>query len=232
MKYLGLGTLLLTTIFCSGQSNPIVKKQGLTVDEFVPKHWKILQKVTGDLNSDNYDDAALVIQEVNPKNVLINDGLGIDTLDTNPRMLLILFKDTVLNQFKLQEISKTFILNHYSPTMDDPFYGINISKGILEIGFRFWYSAGSWYMTFLDYKLRFQKNDFFLIGAEFEETHRGTMERTKRSFNFLTKKMSETKSEFEDKVDQNGEQIENTRTVWKKLDFRELNHYRLEVDRL
>jgi hypothetical protein len=222
MKYIGLWTLLLITQLCGGQNSPAIKTQGQTFEDFVPKNWRILQTATGDLNKDKVDDAALVIQEMNSKNVKINDGLGIDTLDTNPRILIILFKDTVLNKFKLREISKTFILNHYSPTMDDPFDGIGISKGILGIGFHFWYNAGSWYQTSVEYKFSFQKNDLFLIGAEFQETHRATMESTHRSFNFSTKKMSETISTFGDELDQNGEQVKKINTVWKKLNIKEM----------
>ncbi len=61
-----------------------------------------------------------------------------------------------------------------------------------------------------------------MIGAEFEETHRGTMEKTERSFNFQTKKMSETTLTFSDELDENGEQIEKVNTVWKKLSTKEM----------
>jgi hypothetical protein len=74
-------------------------------------------------------------------------------------------------------------------------------------------------MTTLEYKFRLQKNEFTLIGAEFDQTDRGTMERTQRSFNFLTKKMSETTS---------NEAVENQKalTEWKNLDFKELKTLR------
>src|SRR5689334_16071442 len=112
MKYLGLWTLLVTATFCSGQNLPTIKTEGHSIEDFVPKHWKILQTATGDLNKDKVDDVALVIQEMDPKKIEISDGLGIDTLDTNPRILIILFRDTVANKFKLRETARTFILNH------------------------------------------------------------------------------------------------------------------------
>jgi len=59
-----------------------------------------------------------------------------------------------------------------------------------------------------------------LIGAEFDQIHRASMEGLKRSFNFLTKKMSETRSTFED--DQSGEQVEKVDTKWINLNFNEL----------
>lgn len=220
MKYLTLCVLISSTL-CMGQNSVIIETEGHSIEDFVPSDWKIIFSATGDLNKDNIDDAALVIQEMNQKNIQFNDGLGIDTLDTNPRILIVLFKDPLSDKFNLQDVSKTFILNHYSPTMDDPFDGIMISNGILGVGFHFWYNAGSWYQTSLEYKFRYDKNEFFLIGAEFEETHRGTMERTERSFNFLTKKMSETISAYEEELDQNGEQVEKITTVWKTMNIRD-----------
>jgi hypothetical protein len=104
--------------------------------------------------------------------------------------------------------------------MDDPFNGITISKGILGIGFRFWYNAGSWYVTTVEYKFLLQKNEFTLIGAEFNEMHRGTMEVTQRSFNFLTKRMSETKTTYSDK--EVSEDTQKVTTEWKNLNFKEL----------
>jgi hypothetical protein len=224
MKYLGLWTFLLTTFLCNGQTQPTIKSEGKSIDDFVPNKWKIIKTATGDLNKDNVDDLALVIQETDFNKIVINDGMGIDTLDTNPRILIVLFKDTLANEFKLKAVSRTFILNHNSPTMDDPFDGIMISKGILGIGFHFWYSSGSWYQTSLEYKFRFQKNDIFLIGAEFHEIDRGTTEGLKRSFNFLTKKMSETKITFEN--DQNGEQVEKSETEWRNLEIKELKTFK------
>jgi hypothetical protein len=215
MRQVGLLTLLIVTFVCRGQDGVMIKTQAHSIEEFVPKNWKIIRTAQGDLNKDNIEDAALVIQEMNAKNINIGSGYGVDSLDSNPRILIVLLKDTATGKFKLKGISKTFILSHQSRTMEDPFDGIKISKGILEIGFHFWYSAGSWYMTTLEYKFRFRKNEFILIGAEFDQTDRGTMERTQRSFNFLTKKMNETISN-EAVADQ------ETLTEWKKLDFKEL----------
>lgn len=220
MKYLVLWSLLLIAFLCRGQTSPKIKFEGQSIDEFVPNNWRIIRTATGDLNKDSHDDAAIVIQEMDSKKVIINEGLGIDTLDTNPRLLIIVLKDTSSNKFRLKEVSGNFIPNHYSPTMDDPFDGIMISKGVLIVSFRFWYNAGSWYQTYLEYKFRFKKNEFYLIGAEFDEIHRGSSEGLKRSFNFLTKKMSETTIRFED--NENGKQIEKIETEWRTLGIKEL----------
>lgn len=35
--------------------------------QYIPKHWKILETVKGDLNRDGLEDIVLVIEENNPK---------------------------------------------------------------------------------------------------------------------------------------------------------------------
>ena len=66
---------------------------GKQIKDFVPENWTIIKQASGDLNKDNAEDIALVIQSTDPKNIIANDGLGEDTIDTNPRSLIILFKD-------------------------------------------------------------------------------------------------------------------------------------------
>ena len=59
---------------------------------FIPKNWKVLSKVQGDLNGDKLTDLALIIENTDPKNIVTNEGLGNPQLNLNNRKLLILFK--------------------------------------------------------------------------------------------------------------------------------------------
>ncbi|MFN9958974.1 MAG: hypothetical protein ACK55I_38270, partial [bacterium] len=111
-----------------------------------------------------------------------------DTVLTNPRMLVVLFRDTGQEGYTLAERSNTFILVHDHRIMDDPFEDVMITKGLLEIGFRLFYSMGSWYITVATYKFRYQANEFALIGAEYLSFHRATHDFEEYSYNFLTKK--------------------------------------------
>ena len=60
-------TIVILTIstIIYGQSTevPIIKNSAISIEEFIPRNWRILQKVTGDLNKDNLDDIAIVLQE-------------------------------------------------------------------------------------------------------------------------------------------------------------------------
>jgi hypothetical protein len=215
--------LILITIpqILYGQTDryPIIKTSGKTIEEFVPRNWKILQKATGDLNKDDLNDIVVVLQETDPSKIklLKSEEVADDTVDSNRRILIVLFQDSITNSYVLKGQTNTFVLGRYSSTMSDPFQGIGISKGKLIIEFFLWYSAGSWYQTNLAYIFRFQKGQMTLIGAEYNEVHRGTSEGTNRSFNFSTKKMSETKSKLGD----NGEMIEE-KTKWNTLTIKEL----------
>ncbi len=178
------------------------------IQSFIPKGWIVLQKATGDLNKDNQQDLALVIQDTDKKNILINHELGVDTLDANPRSLMVFFKDSLAGGYHLVTKNDSFILKHDDPVMDDPFAGLEIIKGSLKLSFRLWYSAGSWYTTGASYLFRYQNKDFTLIGAETNTFHRATGESTACSVNFLTKKYSiTTGNEFDEKI--------KPQTTWK-----------------
>lgn len=78
--------------------------------DFVPKNWKVIAKTQGDLNADKIDDLVLVIEDTRKENFISNDGLGETTLNTNPRFLLVLFKNSE-NKFYLdKKIKSLFIL--------------------------------------------------------------------------------------------------------------------------
>ena len=187
-------TFILTIYFsvAYGQdfSYPSIKATGRSIVEFVPTGWTILDSAYGDLNKDGSKDAVIVIQH--------NDSISLvnsleHTVLTQPRILLLLFKNAVNNKFTLNEQSNSFILKHDNSIMDDPYQGITIDKGILNIDFHLFYNMGSWYSTFSTYKFRFDGKTFVLIGADISTIHRATLDYEDYSYNFLTKKRSYTK---------------------------------------
>ena len=94
--------------------------------------------------------------------------------------------------------------------MDDPYQGIKIYKGILQINFHLFYNMGCWYTTSTSYKFRYQDKQFILIGADYSSIHRATLDFEDYSYNFLTKKRSLTK----------GNDIKRTKKVyWKTLNI-------------
>ena len=175
------------------------------ISDFIPTGWKILDSVKDDLNKDYIDDAAIILQHRDSVTIVNADG---DTTLTQPRILLILFKNTVSNKFELTEQSNTFILKHDNPAMDDPYQGLAINKGVLEISFNLFYNMGSWYITNAIYKFRYQEEQFVLIGVDNSSFHRATHDYENFSYNFLTKKRTLTKGN-----DNDGKE----KTTWKAL---------------
>jgi hypothetical protein len=201
MKYILIVIFINLSLSISGQTKiPRLKENGSSFKELIPSGWQVLSSDIGDLNKDDLKDLVFVIQNTDTKNFKLNDGLGIDTLNLNPRVLGIYFRrKTGLYEKQLQ--SDSFIIIHDVPTMDEPFDGIKITKkGILEINFHIWYSAGTWETFDNSYKFEFNKNEFELVGYDYQKENRGSGETTDYSINFLTKKMSITKGNIsEDK---------------------------------
>jgi len=188
MKKLFLHIALFFSLICFSQNEM----------EFVPKNWKIIAKAEGDLNADKVADLVIVIEDTKMKNILSNnDGLGASALNTNPRLLLVLFKNSK-NKFYLDEKNRINIPsegNLENPCLEDPFLsskGIEITKGLLKLSLRYWLSCGSWEMNVNDYTFRLKNNQFELIGYDTFSLHRASGEIEESSYNFLTKKKSIT----------------------------------------
>jgi hypothetical protein len=169
---------------------PKLVASGKSLNAFVPKGWKIIAQATGDLNKDQQPDIAVVLQCADTAYIVRNQSFGVDSLNTAPRILAVLFRNKQNNGYALAVQSNHFIPRHDHPTMDEPFAGIGIDKnGVLSIDTHFWYSMGSWSTSEHTHKFRFQNNRFELIGYDAHHLHRGSGETTEYSINFSTKKM-------------------------------------------
>lgn len=180
----------------SQDDKPIIKKSATTIREFVPAQWKVIAEAKGDLNKDGLADVALVIENTNSKNLIIREDQK-DTLNTNPRMLLVFFKKSN-GTFELVAKNTKFIPSEdskESPCLTDPFGqegGIEIAKGLLQIHFQNFYSCGAWEIYNFDYTFRFQNQKFELIGYNKFSMHRSSGEETSTTMNFSTMKMNYT----------------------------------------
>lgn len=184
--------------------------------EHVPRGWVIIGEASGDLNGDNTEDVALVIQNTDPKYMVLNhSGMGEDSIDANPRALLILFGNAESLTYRLALRSDSVILRNDDPIMQDPFSEIAINNGNLEIGFISFANAGSWYSYYNKYIFRYRQGEFALIGAETGENHRSSGEYKDISINFLTNKYKITTGNFADST-------VKPVTIWKKLKPTEL----------
>jgi len=206
--------LAFVTIVNSQNNNPIILKEGKLVTDFVPRKWKIIAKSEGDLNKDKINDVAFIIENTATENIILNKGLGKDTLNINPRFLVVLFKTD--SKYVLKSINKKFIPSQdvlESPCLEDPLMengGIEIKNGVLNIDLHYWSSCGSWDVTDRKYKFRFQNNSFVLIGYDSSNFHRSTGESNSESINFISKKkeLITGMNEFAES---------NPKTIWKNI---------------
>ncbi|MGB4771263.1 MAG: hypothetical protein WBP58_07385 [Chitinophagaceae bacterium] len=187
MRYFLIFLFVIISRLSFGQDfvYPFIQASAMSFEDFIPRGWVVLDSTSGDLNKDGKADLALVIQ-LKDSMVRVNE-FG-DTVLTNPRILMVLFRDKLREGYTLGEQSNTFIMQHEDRIMDDPYRDIVIDKGLLELSFRLFYSMGSWYITVATYKFRYQANEFALIGAEYLSFHRATHDFEEYSYNFLTKK--------------------------------------------
>lgn len=168
-------------------------EQGNKMEDFLPKHWSAIMKVDGDLNKDGLADTALIVEQENPENISVTEYN--DTLNTNPRALLVLFKQENGTYKLAAKNDKGFIEppKENSSLLDPLGEGdINIKNNTLRLKFQYFFSAGSWYITNVEYVFRYQNSHFELIGVETNSFHRATGEETIVSFNLSTNKLETT----------------------------------------
>ena len=169
-------------------------KNAKEIEDFFPKNWQILYEVEGDLNNDNLNDIALIIENTDSGNIKKNDSFGPETLNLNERIILVLFQEKDGSYTLKSKNDKGFIESENSeinPELSDPLEdgGMNIVNNTLRIKFNYWSSAGTWYTSTREYVFRYQNNQFELIGFEENSYHRASGEMITYSYNLSTGKI-------------------------------------------
>lgn len=177
---------------------------GEKVGDFVPKGWKLEEKVSGDLNDDGVTDHALK---------LIEDIVSTpdDPADRN-RALVIVFAD---KDGKLTRAAVTDKLLQCT-SCGGAFYGVSdapanvtIAKGVLIID----QDHGSRWVTETTYRFRYdeQPSMFILIGFDYTSRDRANGEVSSESTNYLTGKRITTTGK--------GKKTTSKTTVVKKMRY-------------
>jgi len=198
------------------QKEVIIPAHGKDSLAFVPKAWHIITRAKGDLNKDGKADIALVVEDTNASNFIKNESLGERELNTNSRYLIIIFRDG--EGYKLAAVHKNFIPpagDEDATCLADPLLqdgGITIKKGVLLLDFHYWLSCGSYEVSHETYTLRWQDNQFILIGYDSSEYSRSLGDESSVSINFVTRKKAVTTggNVFDDAQNK-------PKTVWKTI---------------
>ncbi len=180
---------------------PALPRQAASAEGFVPPGWRLEAQARGDLNGDGKADLAFVLHGTDPKNVVANpDGLGVDSLDTNPRILAVAFARAAGYELALE--NHALIPRRTDPVLEDPFDGVaagglEIARGTLRVRLGVFASAGSWSMSTIATTFRWQNGRFELIGYDRTETNRGSGEIEGLSINYLTRRAKRTQGTIE-----------------------------------
>jgi hypothetical protein len=177
---------------------PNINQYGKALNDFSPKNWEITDTISGDLNKDGINDFALVMEYKD--SIKINNGYKF------PRVLLLVFKIGDHYELKLQhntliEHEKTVGSGNTGNYDGDPFDSMEIGNGVLKLHFK-WDITGVG--TLIQYVVRYQLNDFYLIGATCTSGYHADEKIS--DFNFSTKRYKY--DETDDETGFGGEYLE------------------------
>jgi hypothetical protein len=191
---------------------PEVSRSGESVDAFVPAGWALETSAKGDLNGDGADDLVMVFQQQDPKNVIDNkSGLGVQSLNSNPRILVVALFDRTKNAFQLVLANHTLIPRYESPTLDDAFDkadGITVRKGAFTVTLGLFASAGGWDMGRMTFTFRVGRSNATLIGYDRNMVTRNTGKIRTVSINYATGRVRTATGSISDDAE---------RVVWTNL---------------
>ena len=170
---------------------PELLRQGADATAFVPQGWLLEREIKGDLNADGIDDLVLVLHDNDPAN-LTKPDLGMDVpLNTNPRMLAVALADGE-GGYRLALANSTIIPRVIYTNMSDPLSeagGVSIDRDSLVVAIYYFYSSGGSDTGHMDFRFRYENDDFRLIGYDRTNVNRMSGEIETVSANFLNRKV-------------------------------------------
>ncbi|HEY8567188.1 MAG TPA: hypothetical protein VIL65_16945 [Beijerinckiaceae bacterium] len=153
---------------------PKLPAKAASVRAFVPKGWTVEAKAKGDLNRDGRADAVMVLRQTSPRNVIrpYSSDPKI-TLDTNPRMIAVVFAGAAGEPWRLAAENHVLIPRDEEPSLRDTFEdGLSIENGAFRIELQFSADA-HWNPSFT---FRYEQGRFDLVRYQRYSRHRFTAE--------------------------------------------------------
>lgn len=189
LRFLSFSVLALfcNLIFGKEFNYPEIPSEGNTLNDFIPTDWHVFSSAFGDLNNDSTPDFAIVIQHCDSVKIPKNEDGVIDSVITQPRILLVAFYNPQTQLFDLKEVSNSFVLNHDNPDMEDPFQEIKITNGMLYFGFKIFMNTGSWGIYNNTYSFLYENDNFVLVKASYKYQNRALGDTEEHHYNFETK---------------------------------------------
>lgn len=189
MKYLIILLLACTNMsFAQQFSFPKLPKQVKDLQTITPSKWKTIATAYGDLNRNQAEDIALIMEY----NLPITESRAYGDNETElikefqrPRVLAVYFKDKKSNQYTLQIQNNNFILReNEGGEIGEPFKGLSIENNNLNLAFE---GGGLWRWK-LNYQFSYQNNNWVLIKANNTSYSPTSGELKAKHYNFLERK--------------------------------------------
>jgi hypothetical protein len=160
---------------------PTLIKQSNSIEAFVPKGWKLLDKTSGDLNKDGLADIAGVLEP----ETQWEPGME----EAPPRILLIALQERGKGYRLSIQTAKAILRADEGVAWGDPYESVSVDRGSLLLNF---YGGSGWRWAYT-YRFRYQDQGWFLIGVTEVVFFTGTQEGKVKDYNLLTGKMIEIK---------------------------------------
>ena len=196
--FVGIALWALGSNAQKNSSYPKLPKSGMEIQDLIPEGLQVLSEAKGDLNGDGYEDIAFAIQSPVKETIEYTNDFESDTIVTSPRTLGIYFGKRN-GKFKKVLQSNTFIINRSTPTMDEPFKGLNIlPSGQLQILFYIWRCRECSTWSSHEYLFSFQNKVFVLFEYNESGTQRVSGEEIIYNIDFPNKTLkitTETRNE-------------------------------------
>lgn len=186
MKWLIFFMLILIANFSFAQkfNFPKLIKQGENLIHLIPKNWKLIDSVQGDLNRDNHKDLVLILEyhtPINEDRAYGNFEIELITETQKPRILAIYFKDTN-NKYRLAVQNNDFVLrSEEGGKMGDPLKGLRIEDNKLTLSFE----GGNEWRWKLNYEFEYQQKEWNLVTANNVYYHKDSGEMVDKQYDFV-----------------------------------------------
>lgn len=183
---MGICSFLALPLLAQVNYGSVLKAPAADLKDMISPGWKIIYTKKGDLNNDTLKDAAIIMEKDLPA--------GGDSLSQLPRIIIVLFKKA--DGFYYPVARNIFIVppayDSLSTCLSDPLSEtepLEIQNGKLYFNSHYWYSCGSYEVINHKLTFRFQQNNFYLIGYDWDSFSRSSGDMNSYSLNLITGKL-------------------------------------------
>jgi hypothetical protein len=208
-----VASLFLLTHFTYAADLPTIKKEGKTIQAFIPDGWHLATNhVKGDLNQDGINDIAAIFESDTP--MLIEEANNADTQSKpiKPRILAIFFAKKGGGYQLSTQANHGVLTVDNAAVMKDPITYMRIKRNALNVA----YAGGDadknhWEVTA---RFRYKKDDWYMTGYNKSHYTAATSQVVKNDYNAMTGKMRITTKSLN--VDPNADKVKQI-TRWEQF---------------